>query len=105
MTAMFEIALAREANQSFTTVLDGARFDLTFRDIGGDLMAVTIIRDGVTLVEGQRLVAGTPLLPYKYQETGNFMLLTQGGAYPYWPEFGVTQTLLYLTAAEVAANG
>lgn len=102
---MFEIALTQEPNQSFSIVLDGSRFDISLRDIGADLMAVTIARDGVTLLDGARLVAGTPLLPYKYLETGNFIFLTQGDAYPYWTEFGVTQSLLYLTAEEVAANG
>lgn len=99
---MFEIALAQEASQSFTIVLNAKRYDITIRDIGGDIMAVTIIRDGVTLIEGQRLVAGTPLLPYKHLEDGNFMLLTQNGQYPYYTEFGVTQFLLYLTPEEIA---
>lgn len=101
---MFEIALTQEPNQSFSIVLDGSRFDISLRDIGADLMAVTIARDGVTLLDGARLVAGTPLLPYKYLEMGNFIFLVQGDAYPYWTEFGVTQSLLYLTAEEVAAN-
>lgn len=100
---MFEIALAQEASQSFTCVLGGKRYDITIRDIGGDIMAATIVRDGVTLIEGQRVVAGTPLLPYTHLEDGNFMLLTQGGQYPYYTEFGVTQFLLYLTPEEIAA--
>lgn len=87
-------------NQSFSVRLDGARYDLTLQ-AAGNIMAVTIVRDGVTLLTGARVVAGMPLLPYRHLARGNFLFITEG-AEPWWELFG-TQTLLVLSAAEIAA--
>ena len=62
----------------------------------------TIVRDGTTLVSNMRITAGTPLLPYRYQESGNFLMTTDGEAIPYYDQFGITQFLVYLTADELA---
>ena len=48
------------------------------------------------------MTPGMPLLPYRYQERGNFLLLTNEGDLPDFTQFGVTQFLVYLTAAELA---
>lgn len=99
---MLEIPLAATANQEFSTTLDERFYDFRIVYAGG-CMAVTISRDSVLLVENLRIVAGTPLLPYAYQEAGNFVLTTQDGDLPDFAQFGVTQALLYVTADEIAA--
>lgn len=99
---MIDVGIAAVPNQSLSIQLDERFYDIHLRDAGG-AMAATIARDGVTLVSGARIVAGTPLLPYRYQEAGNFLVTTDAEALPYYDQFGVTQFLVYLTAAELAA--
>lgn len=99
---MIDLGLTATPNQSFTVQLDGRFYDIHLREANG-VMAASISRDGVTLVSALRVTAGTPLLPYKYQEQGNFLMATDGDALPYWDQFGITQFLVYLTSAELAA--
>lgn len=99
---MIDIALAAVANQTLAVQLDGRQYTVTMHEANG-VMSATITRDGATLVSNVRITAGTPLLPYRYQESGNFLLIVDGEALPYWDQFGVTQFLVYLTTAELAA--
>jgi hypothetical protein len=88
-------------NQALSLRLDGYRYDIALK-AAGDVMVADIVRDDVTLLSGQRLMAGTPLLPFAYLADGNFMFATADDMPPWWENFD-TQTLVYLTAAEVAA--
>lgn len=99
---MLEIALAAVANQQFSVQIDATRYDITLQEANG-CMAATIVRDSVTLVSAFRVVAGEPLIPYAYLTDGNFAIVTDGDALPYWTEFGTTQYMLYVTADEAAS--
>jgi hypothetical protein len=98
---MIDVSIAAVPNQSLFVQLDERAYSLTFRTTGQSV-AVTIVRDDVTLVEGSRVVTGTPLLPYRHQEAGNFVLSTQDQALPDYAQFGITQFLTYLSADELA---
>ena len=99
---MIDVGIATLANQALSIQLDERFYEIELREANG-VMAATIARDGVTLVSAMRLTAGTPILPYRYQEAGNFIMTTDGEALPYYDQFGVTQFLVYLSAAELAA--
>ena len=99
---MIDVGIAALANQSLSIQLDERFYEIELREANG-VMAATITRDGVTIVSNTRVTAGTPLLPYRYQEEGNFVMTTDGEAIPYWDQFGVTQFLVYLSADELAA--
>lgn len=99
---MIDIALQAVANQQFTIQLDGARYDLTIKETSG-CMSATILRDGVTLLSMVRIVAGAPLIPYAYQQDGNFVITVLDEQLPDWPLFGVSQFLVYVSAAEIEA--
>jgi len=98
---MIDIGIAAVANQTLSVQLDVRQYDITLQEANG-VMSATIARDNVTLVSNVRVTAGTPLLPYRYQEAGNFLMTVDGDALPYWDQFGVTQFLVYLTTAELA---
>ena len=87
-------------NQSLTVTLDQSTYAITLKTMG-TLMAASIVRDGVTLFTSQRVVTGTPLIPYQYQESGNFMFITADDTFPFYEQFNVTQFLLYFTADEL----
>lgn len=88
------------ANQEFTIVLEGARYNLSIKQATG-CMEMDIIRDDVVILTGIRPVAGSPVIPYKYLERGNFLFLTENDDLPWWEKFGATQSLLYLTIDEM----
>lgn len=99
---MIDVGIATLANQALSIQLDERFYEIELREANG-VMSATITRDGVTIVSNMRVTAGTPLLPYRYQEAGNFIMTTDGEAIPYWDQFNVTQFLVYLSAVELAA--
>lgn len=99
---MIDVALAPVASQSLFVQLDERAYSIAVRDTGS-VVVVDIERDGVQLVRGMRAAPSTPLLPYAYQEAGNFVLTTEGDDLPAFAQFGVTQFLVYLSDAEIAA--
>lgn len=99
---MIDLGITAVANQTFFAQLEGASYAITLH-AADDTVAATIVRDGVSIVTGGRITPGMPLLPYRYQEAGNFLLLTNEGDLPDYAQFGATQFLVYLTAAELAA--
>lgn len=106
---MIEIILSQTPNQSFSIELEGHQYDFIFMSIntnnlpGVGIMAVDIVRDNILLVSGNRLPPLFPLIPYRYLENGegNFIFTTLNDDYPDYNQFGITQSLLYLTASEV----
>lgn len=99
----FSIPLQAIPNQQFTITLENHGFDIDISSSGGMTYA-TISKDGVTIISGERVVAGEPIIPFPYLEgdTGNFTITTLNDAIPDYTEFGSTQTLIYATAAEIA---
>jgi len=99
---MRSLNLSTVPSQSFSVRLDDIRWVLRFKEAAG-IMAVDIEKDGETILTGSRVLAGEPLIPFRRLEAGNFVLLTLNDALPDWRQFGNTQTLVYLTAAETEA--
>jgi hypothetical protein len=88
------------ANQQFSTVLDNNRWNISIRSTNGTV-SVSMTRNDVLIIENLRAVSGMRIIPAQYQEAGNFALITQSGEIPDYTKFGVTQTLIYLSAAEL----
>lgn len=99
---MIDIGLTAVANQSLSIQLDNRQYEIALHEANG-VMSVSVTRDNERLVSNIRLTAGTPVLPYRYQESGNFLLTVDGEALPYWDQFGITQSLVYLTTEEIEA--
>ena len=89
-------------NQSLSIQLGDIRYDLRLNDIGG-MMSSDISINDETVLEGQRVVGGLPLIPYRYLENGggNFVFLTELGDIVFWDQFGITQSLLYYSPDEL----
>jgi hypothetical protein len=99
---MIEIELAPVPNQKVTVQLNDETYEITVRATAG-VMSADIKRGDEYIVRGSRIVAGTPIVPYSYLIEGNFVLNTENEEYPEYSMFGTTQTLLYVTAAEIEA--
>jgi len=98
---MFNIGLQQEPNQSISVTLDGNFFNIVIKQ-AFDAMYVTISINSVLTISNVRAVTGTPIIPYEYLENGNFIFLTLNNELPFYTQFGITQSLVYLTAEEVA---
>lgn len=83
-------------NQAFSVTLDANRYDISIIETAG-VMAVTIARNDVIIIENVRATAGTFLLPYLYEEFGNFQFLNINEEVIYYPNFGATQSLVYFS--------
>lgn len=102
---MQTIPLALAANQSFNVTLDGNRWGLRIK-AAQTSMCADVELNGQMLVQGQRIVAGTPILPYRYLAIfGNFVILTDNDDAPDWQKFASGQVLVYASADELAAIG
>ncbi len=98
---MIEITLQQIANQSFTFTADNFRYEVTLKDIGSNLMIATVAIDDVIMISGARVLAGVPLLPFRHIEEGNFIFITENEENPYYTNFGVSNTLVYASPAEL----
>ena len=96
------VPLASVPNQAITVTLDGTRWSLAFKDCAG-VTCVDVARDSVPILSAVRALAGEPVIPYRYLQTGNFLFLTSDDQLPEYALFGVSQVLVYLSAAEIAA--
>lgn len=108
---MLELVLSNNPNQSFTVQLEMHQYDIAVKSInpnnvpGVGVMAVSISRDNVPIVRNLRAAPLVPLIPYAYLENGegNFFFFTLNNDYPDYMQFGITQSLLYLTNTELEA--
>jgi hypothetical protein len=90
-------------NQEFSIRLDAYRYNVRLNSVSDGAMCATIQRDGVTVIDGVRCVAGRFVLPYAYLEGlgGNFFFDTPNDEIPDYQQFGTTHFLVYLSAAEL----
>ena len=97
------VPLQNLPRQQLKVNLDGVTYTLTFVAIENIMYATVAIND-VVISNGARCVKGYPIVPYPALEgkTGNFIFLTNGEDVPWWENFGINQTLYYLTANELA---
>lgn len=98
---MQNIPLKAVPNQSFTVTLDNNQWDFTIKSTNGTV-SVSLTRNNVVILSNARAVGNTKIIPAEYQEAGNFMIVVQGFHLPDYTQFGVTQTLIYISAAELA---
>lgn len=97
---MIDIGLNPIPNQSLTIQIDNDLYQITVKETRG-VMSCTIIRNDISLVSNVRIVSGSPIIPYRYLESGNFVLLTQNDDYPDYTQFGSSQSLVFVTQSEI----
>lgn len=99
---MRTIPLDAVPNQSLSLNLDGNRWNVVIKEARG-IMFMDLALNDQTIMLGQRVVAGTPAIPYRHLQTnGNFLFLTDNDELPYWTQFGSSQQLVYVSPGEVA---
>lgn len=87
-------------NQTFNISLDNKIYGLSIKETNG-VMSVSITRDNISVVSNLRAMAGSPLLPSEYEESGNFIFVTGSFQIPYYTKFNITQSLRYYSQSEL----
>ncbi len=96
------IPLQALPNQAFTIVLDNNQWLFSIKTANG-ITAISLGLNNNVIMDNMRIVANNLIIPSRYQESGNFFFLTQNFQLPYYTEFGTTQSLIYVSAEELAA--
>lgn len=99
---MIQIPIQAVPNQSFSSILDGNTWDFILKSVEGTTV-VSLTRNGTSVLESARAAAGSLIIPSQYEESGNFFFVTQNFELPFYTRFNVSQSLLYASAAELAA--
>jgi hypothetical protein len=96
------VPLTQNPNQSFSISLDNNQWDFLLKTVGnGTVVSLTI--NGNDVLDSAQAPAGALLIPSEYEESGNFFFVTQSFQLPYYTQFTVTQSLIYISASELAA--
>lgn len=99
---MQTIPIQSVPNQSLSVTIDRQRWTLTIKAAVSS-MVVDLSLNDQAVIRGLRIMPNQPLIPYPYLATvGNFLMLTADDQIPWWERFGIDQTLVYATAAEIA---
>ncbi|MDR2093031.1 MAG: hypothetical protein LBP58_06930 [Azoarcus sp.] len=99
---MIELALDAIPNQRLSAALEGAYWEIEIKTLDNGTTAVSLWRDGETVIQGVRAMPNRVLIPYAYREAGNFAFLATGDDYPDYPRFGADVRLVYASAAELS---
>jgi len=98
---MMQLPIQPLPNQQFQALLDGNSWNIVIRSTNG-VMSTTLVLNGTTVIENARSVAGSLVIPSRYEEAGNFLFLTANNELPDYTLFGTTQSFVYVSAAELA---
>jgi hypothetical protein len=107
---MINIPLQAIPNQSLSIQLDNNSFDIRIHSCdntpqtpGTPTMSISISVNGAVIIDNQRMIPSWVLIGYRYLENGNFLMVTENDEYPDYNQFGITQYLIYASAAELEA--
>lgn len=99
---MMQLPILAIPNQTFTIILDNNSWNLTLKT-AVDTTIVSLDLNGNDVIDSVRAAAGSLIIPSQYEEAGNFFFTTANFQLPFYTEFNTTQSLLYVSAAELAA--
>ena len=99
---MMNLPIQQLPNQAFTVILDDNSWEFLIKTVEqATVMSLTLNNQPV--IDSVIAVAGSLIIPSRYEEAGNFFFVTQNQALPYYTDFNVSQQLIYISAAELAA--
>lgn len=101
---MIDVSLQQLSNQELSIALENSRYVIRVVETN-TMMAITITKDDVVLIENARLLPNDFILRSNLvdPDSGNFFMFVQSDAIPDWNNFGVTQFLQYITSDELEA--
>lgn len=98
---MIDIILQPIPSQAFSIDIEGNTFDIAIKTAGTMIADITI--NNSIKILGVKCQPNLPIIPYWHLEEGNFFIITEAEELPDYAQFGITQQMVYLTAAEMEA--
>lgn len=98
---MIEIKLLAVPNQSISITIDGIVFGIVLKTTS--ITVADIYIDEVLKIAGVKCRPNLAIVPYEYLINGNFYFVVEGEELPDYTKFGISQSLVYLTKAEIDA--
>lgn len=99
---MMTIPLSQLPNQALSILLNGNQWNILLKTVD-EVTVCSLTLNGVDILDSALCVSGSFIIPCQYQEAGNFFFVTQAFELPIWTQFTLSQTLIYISAAELAA--
>lgn len=99
---MQQVPIQSLPNQAFSIIFDNNRWDFTIKSTNG-CMSVGLLLNAAPVLDNMRVVAGSFIIPSRYEEAGNFIFTTQEFQLPGYRQFNTTQYLFYASQAELDA--
>jgi hypothetical protein len=99
---MMQVPIQQLPNQSFSIALDSNQWAFTLKTCQ-DTTVASLTLNGTVILDSARCAAGSFIIPSRYEESGNFFFVTQNDQLPHYTQFNVMQSLIYISAAELAA--
>ena len=98
---MTEITLQSVPNQSFSIDVGDLSYDINIKT--GDSTFADVSINGTVIIQGVRVMPYRPIIPYEYLTggNGNFLFITENGDNINYENFGVNQSLVYMTREEL----
>lgn len=99
---MQQIPLQQLPNQSFSLILDSNQWAFLIKTVEG-VTVISLTLNGNDIIDSALAVSGSFIIPAQYLENGagNFFFVTQNNELPYYTAFNITQSLIYISAAEL----
>jgi hypothetical protein len=94
------IPISAIPNQQLSVILNDNQWNITLRDTNGTI-SVSLTKNSEVIVQNARAVAGMRILQSRYQEEGNFAIISNNQTVPDYTQFGITQFLVYITPDEL----
>jgi hypothetical protein len=98
---MMQVPIQAIPNQSFSLILDDNNWDFLLKTVE-DSTVVSLTLNGSDVVDSTRAVSGSLIIPSQYEESGNFFFTTASFELPFYTSFNVSQSLIYVSAAELS---
>ncbi|MHC5541896.1 phage baseplate plug family protein [Singulisphaera rosea] len=99
---MMQVPIQAIPNQSFSVILDTNTWNFLLKTVE-DTTVVGLTLNGTDILDGARAVSGSLIIPSRYEESGNFFFTTANFQLPFYTSFNVSQSLIYISAAELSA--
>jgi hypothetical protein len=99
---MMQVPIQAVPNQSFSIILDNNQWAILLKTVDSATV-VSLSLNGNDVLDSARAVSGSLIIPSQYEESGNFLFVTSNSQLPLYTLFNVSQSLLYVSAAELAA--
>lgn len=99
--AVYSINLLKVPNQTVRADILGVRWQIRLKYIADGCIIADVDRDDINIIRGVRLIKNQFIIPYDWQDNGNFLFTATDDGLPDENRFMDTQFVDFLTQDDV----